>query len=295
MTKWDGRLVGVGDTRLYVVERGEETGYPVLVLHGGPGLDMREFGDYLDPLTERGYRLFLVDQRAQGHSESCAAETWTIEQMATDVRELAASLGLERYAVLGHSFGALVTLQNAVDHDGFAAQSIVSSGVGSSRWFDGIEANLEALEPESIREQVRASLEAEASVETPEDMEQLLIDQLPFHFADPQDPRIQDYVRQIEGGVYTPAVIKHFAAIDYGGIDVEDRLAHVGHPVLVLSGRHDRVCVTEASEFMASNIPGAELVVFEDSGHMTFVEQQPDYLDAVDDFLRRTNAAAGVI
>jgi len=295
VTNWDGRLVDAGDTRLYVVERGEETGYPVLVLHGGPGLDMREFGDYLDPLTERGYRLFLVDQRAQGRSEPCPAETWTIEQMATDVRELAVSLNLERYAVLGHSFGAMVTVQNAVDHDGFAAQSIVSSGVGSARWFDSIEANLEALEPEAIREQVRASFEAETSVETPEDMEQLLIDQLPFHFADPHDPRIKEYVRRIEGGVYTPAVIKHFAAAGYGGIEVEDRLAHVGHPVLVLSGRHDRVCVTEASEFMASNIPGAELVVFEESGHTTFVEQQPDYLDAVDDFLRRTNAAAGVI
>jgi proline iminopeptidase len=295
MTNWDGRLVDAGDTRLYVVERGEETGYPILALHGGPGLDMREFGDYLDPLTERGYRLLLVDQRAQGRSESCAAETWTIEQMAADVRELAPSLGLERYAVLGHSFGAMVTLQNAVDHDGFAAQSIVSSGVGSARWFEGIEANVEGLEPPDIREQVRASLEAETSVETAAEMEALLVGQLPFHFADPQDPRIQDYVRRIEGGVYTPAVIKHFAAIDYGAIEVEDRLAGVGHPVLVLSGRHDRVCVTEASEFMASNIPGAELVVFEDSGHMTFVEQQAEYLDAVDAFLRRTNAAAGVI
>jgi proline iminopeptidase len=53
-----GRLVDVGDTQLHVVERGE--GFPLLLLHGGPGLDHHEFADYLDPLAEQD-RLVLVD------------------------------------------------------------------------------------------------------------------------------------------------------------------------------------------------------------------------------------------
>ena len=36
-----GRYVDIGDTRLYVVERGD--GYPLLVFHGGPGLDHHSF------------------------------------------------------------------------------------------------------------------------------------------------------------------------------------------------------------------------------------------------------------
>ena len=59
MNKQDGRLINIGDTELYVVERG--TGYPLIVLHGGPGLDHHMFGDYLDTLTDQ-YRLILVDQ-----------------------------------------------------------------------------------------------------------------------------------------------------------------------------------------------------------------------------------------
>jgi proline iminopeptidase len=59
------RLIPIGDTRLYVEERG--AGYPLLVLHGGPGLDHNMFGDYLDPLAD-GYRLLFVDQRSQGRS-----------------------------------------------------------------------------------------------------------------------------------------------------------------------------------------------------------------------------------
>ena len=33
-----------GDTKLYVEERGKPTGFPLLVFHGGPGLDHTWFG-----------------------------------------------------------------------------------------------------------------------------------------------------------------------------------------------------------------------------------------------------------
>src|ERR671933_1784053 len=90
----DGRHVDVGDTRLYVVERGE--GYPLLVFHGGPGLDHHMFGDYLDALADE-YRLILVDERSQGRSDRAPEDTWTLRQMAADVSSLARALDLEHY------------------------------------------------------------------------------------------------------------------------------------------------------------------------------------------------------
>jgi pimeloyl-ACP methyl ester carboxylesterase len=60
---------------------------------------------------------------------------------------LARALRLNRYAVLGHSFGAFVALQNAVDYQGMAAQTIVSSGVASMRWLEAVEPNLLSFEP----------------------------------------------------------------------------------------------------------------------------------------------------
>src|SRR5262249_53171828 len=131
-----GRLVKAWDTELYVVEVGDAAGYPILILHGGPGFDHRMFGDYLDPLADRGYWLFLVDQRAQGRSIPAPPESWTLHQMAADVTALAGALELDRYAVLGHSYGAFVALQNAVDFPGMAAQTIVSSGVPSAHYLD---------------------------------------------------------------------------------------------------------------------------------------------------------------
>ncbi|MBI4260767.1 MAG: alpha/beta fold hydrolase [Actinobacteria bacterium] len=289
MPEHEGRHTDVGDTRLWVVERGPQGGYPMLVLHGGPGLDHHMFGDYLDPLTDR-FRLVFVDQRSQGRSDAAPEATWTLERHAEDVLSLARALGLERYAVLGHSYGAFVALQNAVDFPGMAWQTIVSSGLPSARYLEAIERNLARFEPVELREQVTSSWDREAEAETQEDVASLLRDQLPFQFRDPFDPRIEEYARRTAGAIYAPAVLRRFAVAAYGGIEVEDRLADVTQPVLVLAGRHDRTCPVEGARAIARGIPHAELVVFEDSAHMTLVEENERYLEVVGDFLVRTGA-----
>ena len=283
-----GAPVRIDDCSLWVVERGPADGFPLIVLHGGPGLDHHEFADYLDPLCDGGVRLLLVDQRAQGRSEPTPPGTWTLERMAQDVIMLALALKLRRYAVLGHSYGAFVALQNAVDYPGQALATVVSGGVASVRDLEGVAGALEAFEPLELREQVAASWERESTVTTPDEVGRLLHDQMPFHFRDPRDPRIAEYERRSAGAVYAPEVLRHFAIAEYGGIALEDRLVDVTQPVLVLAGRHDRVCPADASERMAQLLPRAELHVFEESAHMTFVEEPQAYVEVVGSFLSRS-------
>jgi proline iminopeptidase len=285
----DGRLVEVADTRLFVSERGRQEGFPLVVLHGGPGLDHHMFADYLDPIAAATrYRLILVDERAQGRSDrSTKPATWTIQRLAADVNDLAAALGLESFAVLGHSFGAFLALQHAVDFPGKAAATIVSSGVASARWLARVDEELARFEPVELRDQVTSSWAREATVQTEEQAAALLADQMPFHFRDPVDPRLGEYARRSADSRYAPDVLRTFAVEQYGGIEVEDRLPSVTQPVLVLSGRHDRTCCVEAAGDMASRFPRAELVIFEHSGHMAFVEQQEEYVTTVLDFLDR--------
>jgi proline iminopeptidase len=289
--KPSGRLVPVHDTQLYVVERGAADGLPVLVLHGGPGLDHTMFGDYLDALGSR-YRLVLVDGRAQGRSDRDSdPHSWTLSQHASDVSAVAAALGVERYAVLGHSYGAFVALQHAAEAPGAAVATVVSSGVPADRFLEAVEANLAAFEPEELREQVTASWEREATVQTEDEARSILADQLPFHFADANDPRIAEFAAQTEHMRYAPDVLRN-ASLEGGGlsIDVEDALPHVPQPLLACTGRHDRTCVPEASARIAELAPKGELHVFEKSGHMTFVEQNEEYLQVVGDFLDRATA-----
>jgi len=274
--------INIGDTRLFVVERGQ--GYPLILLHGGPGLDHHEYADYLDPLCDK-FRLILVDMRAQGESDMCPEDTWTLEQMAKDVVLLANTMELKKYAVLGHSYGAFVALQNAVDHPGAAEKTIVSGGVSSARFLEVVGKNLKELEPESLRKQVADSWARETEAHTQEDFASLMHDQMPFHFGDPLDPRIAEYEERQAGMVYSPAVLRHFSKAKYGGIELEGRLKDVTKPVLVCTGRLDRACTVEAAEAMSGGLPDAKLVIFEHSGHMTFVEENDLYLKAVREFL----------
>ncbi len=280
----EGRLIDIGDVGMYVVERGR--GYPILCLHGGPGLDHAMWADYLDALTDE-FRLVLMDQRANGRSDRGRQESWTLEQHATDVVRLAEAMGVERYAVLGHSYGAIVALQNAVSYPGGAAQSIISSGVGARRHIDDVWRRLEEFGPAELREQVTWSWKRETEVRTQQDVAEIMHAQLPMQFGDPFDPRIIEYEERTRHGIYSPDVLRHFAAEGYGGIEIVDSLGVVTQPVLVLAGRMDRTCPVEAAEVIASGVPNAELHVFESSGHMTFVEENEAYARVVRDFLNR--------
>ncbi len=290
MQPTEGRLIDIGDTELFVVERGQ--GHPMILLHGGPGLDHHMFGDYLDPLGD-ACRLILVDQRANGRSGRPPQATWTLQQNAADVSLLALALGLGPYAVLGHSYGSFVALQHAVDFPGAAAQTIVSSGVGSSAMLmSHVQRELAEFQPVELREQVTESWAREPHAQTPEDVAALLRMQLPFHFGNPHDPRIPEFERRTAGMVGAPEVLRLFSADGYGGIEVEERLHGVSQPVLVLAGRHDRTCSVEAAERIASRLPRVQLHVFEHSGHMTFAEQNEEYLSVLRAFLRHAGGVA---
>ena len=67
--------------------------------------------------------------------------------------------------------------------------------------------------------------------------------------------------------------------------DVVHQLSSIKCPTLVLVGRHDWITPVEAAEEIANGIPGAQLVVFEKSGHAPGVEEAARFQDAVRSFL----------
>ena len=97
---------------IFVQELGD--GFPVIVLHGGPGVDHSMFRPYLDPLADE-FRLLYVDERGQGRSERVDPVTLSLDVFARDVDLLGEALGLERFALLGHSFGGIITTKHAIE------------------------------------------------------------------------------------------------------------------------------------------------------------------------------------
>jgi proline iminopeptidase len=261
---------------LFVQELGD--GFPLVVLHGGPGMDYTMFRPYLDPLAE-DFRVLYVDQRGQGRSERVDPAALTLEVFARDVSLLAEALGLDEYAVLGHSFGAIVTTWHAVNLGTATAYVISGGGDSSDKLLADVEASLEAMGEAGVP--IADSWEQEQTVETEEELKELLRVQMPFHFAGDPPPGFGDET------IGTPGVLRHFANVGYGDFDFTPDLGRVQKPTLLVVGEKDRTTTTRAARVLHDGIAGSELVVVPGAGHMSLVEAQDEYLEAVRGFLQR--------
>jgi proline iminopeptidase len=256
-------------------------GFPLIVLHGGPGLDHTGFRPYLDPLGDE-FRLLYVDERGQGRSERVDPETLSLEVFARDVDLFAEALGLERFALLGHSFGAIIATKHAIELRTAAAYVISGGGDSSAKLMADVETSLAALGEAGTP--IADSWEQEKAVQSEEDVMQVLRVQMPFHFAGEPPP---GYGEETIG---SPDVLRHFANAGYGDFDYAADLGRVSAPTLVIVGEHDRTTTTRAARVLHAGIPGSELVVVPDVGHMSFVEAPEAYLGAVRSFLREAVA-----
>jgi proline iminopeptidase len=273
-----GRLVTLEDgVALNVVEVG--SGHPLILLHGGPGLDHHELHPWLDALGSAGLRLIYVDMRGQGASERVDPASLSIGGFATDVDRLARALGLDEFALYGHSFGAIVALSHALTR-GSASHYVISAGAASAEALMGdVEREIDRFEPAAMRDQIRRSWDREASVTTVTEAREIMESQMPFHFWEMGDA-YRAYMERDET-VYAPEVLAYFAANGYGGFEWVDHLRWISKPMLVLVGRFDRVCTVQRAEEIHQEVAGSSLVVIEKAAHMPFVEQPKAYLAAI--------------
>lgn len=69
--------------------------------------------------------------------------------------------------------------------------------------------------------------------------------------------------------------------------DVRERLDEVDVPALVVHGEHDHLTPPEWNEYLATHVPGAELVEIRDAAHLPMVERPGAFNRAVETFLDR--------
>jgi len=108
------RLDVPGGHRLHIDEFGAAEGLPALVLHGGPGSGCSPLlGRFFDPLR---YRLICVDQRGAGRSEPAGRiQHNTTADLLADLRRVRQHFGIDRWLVVGGSWGATLAVAHAAD------------------------------------------------------------------------------------------------------------------------------------------------------------------------------------
>jgi proline iminopeptidase len=119
-----GRLKVSDIHEIYWEECGHPQGKPAVVLHGGPGGGISPFLKRLhDP--ER-YRIVVFDQRGCGQSTPYVAlQENTTKHLVEDIEKLRSHLGIERWQVVGGSWGSTLALAYAQAHPERVTQLIV--------------------------------------------------------------------------------------------------------------------------------------------------------------------------
>jgi len=128
----------VGDGhRIYWEVCGDPGGKPAVVLHGGPGSGVNSgWTELFDPAA---YRIVLFDQRGCGRSTPNATRTVdalianTTRHLIADIESLRTHLGIDRWLVLGASWGSVLGLAYAQTHPRSVSELVLFSVVGGTQ------------------------------------------------------------------------------------------------------------------------------------------------------------------
>lgn len=102
--------------KVRVVERGEPTSPPVLLVHGW-GCSVFVFRRNMPSLADAGFRAIAVDLKGHGLSDKpVAPDEYTIDSLVEHLLEILDALGLERPALAGHSLGATLIYHFATQY-----------------------------------------------------------------------------------------------------------------------------------------------------------------------------------
>jgi pimeloyl-ACP methyl ester carboxylesterase len=235
--------------RIRAMQSGE--GPPLVHLHGAGGLRLNKAHD----LLSRRFRVIAFEMPGFGAAENQRTET--MRDLATTMAAACEQLGLDRFNLMGTSFGGKVAL-----------------------W-------LTVQRPELVRALI---LEAPAAIRaggtqppsgTPEEIARRLYahpERMPS--APPVDP---------EQAARMVALTRRLRGPDRDA-KLESRMGEVKTPVLVVFGTRDGVVSPDMGRIYKDLIPGAHLVFVYDAGHAIGAERPEAFVEVVSDFLERDDA-----
>ncbi|MGW6933818.1 alpha/beta fold hydrolase [Lentzea sp. NPDC054927] len=256
----------LGDRRLHVYDVGE--GVPVFWHHGTPNLGLPP-----EPLFRPGLRWVSYDR--PGYGGSTAVPGRTVASAAADTAHIADELGIDEFAVIGHSGGAPHALACAALLPDrvtavVAGASLAPFDAPGLAWFDGMVASAEA----SLRAAAagRAAKERYEASGVEYDME--------FSEADLATLRgpWSWFGKVVEPALANgpgPLIDDDLAYVTPWGFDP----ASIRVPVLLLHGDRDGINPASHSQWLASRIPGAELRLTAGDGHISVLDHADDALD----------------
>jgi proline iminopeptidase len=134
-------FLDVGDGhQIYVQDWGKKDAKtPILFLHGGPGNGTYENDkDKFDPTTQR---IIFHDQRGSGKSlPTGSLDNNTSQQLVDDIEMIALKLGLDKFVLVGGSWGSTLSLLYGIEHPerviGMVLDGVFTASQAENDWLE---------------------------------------------------------------------------------------------------------------------------------------------------------------
>jgi proline iminopeptidase len=261
-----------------------QSGVPVLMLHGGPGLSHKHLIGFEEMLAPHGYQLFFYDQLGSGNSDKPTdTSLWTIERFTDEVEEVRLGLGLENFLLFGYSWGGMVAIEYALKYQQHL-QGLVISNIGAS-------AADYKTRMSDIRRNFPAEIQAELTrfeqvgeVANPE--YQSLIStwlyQQYFCRLQPMPESLTEDLKQLSHGPYSTLWgYNDFKVV--GNTQNWNRwpdLEKITVPTLVMGAHYDIVDPARLQQ-LAQKLPHGQFFDSKTGSHFSFLEDQENYFGAL--------------
>jgi pimeloyl-ACP methyl ester carboxylesterase len=274
----DSRFIPVRGLDVHYLEAGQ--GEPVFILLHGFASSTFSWREVIDPLAEQG-RVIAYDRPAFGLTERPIQ--WAgINPYSPDFQpELLVSLmdvlEVERAVLVGNSAGGAVSVQTALQYpervEGLVLVDPAIYTSGGPGWIRALSGTpqMQRLGPLFVR----------AIQNWGEDFGRMA-----WHDPSRITPEVwEGYSRPLQAENWDRALWEHTRASRPPGL--EERLAELQLPILVISGDDDRIVPTDESIRLAGELPTASLAVLENCGHVPQEECPGLFMKAVGQWLAR--------
>ena len=277
--------VDVEGGRVWYRIAGSGTETPLLLLHGGPGAPSY----YLNPLEQISVDrpVIFYDQLGAGRSDRPTdSSLWRVDRFISELESVRAALGLEEVHILGHSWGSMLAVDYMLtEPDGVRSLILASPALSVRRWAEDAD-RLIAQMPEEVQQAIEHH-EAAGTTDDPE--YQAATMEYYKRYLSRSDPWSADLLKtfdnfntELYSFMWGPSEFTATGTLkDY---EREDVLPNLALPVFFTAGRYDEA-TPESLQHFHSLVVDSRITIFENSAHMTMLDEPKAYADAVRQFL----------
>ena len=271
---------------------------PVVFIHGGPGGTHHGFVQALPLADERA--VILYDQLDTGASDRPGDRAnWTVARFVSELESIRSALGIERWHVVGHSWGGTLALEYAAAHpEPLASVTLASPLISTRSWIADTD-HWRTLLPANVQRDLRAcESDKPPAQETCEAAEGAFYqrhlartrpgaEMMAYYMSLRDDPKARGNKAMYEA-MWGPSeftangTLKHY--------DGEPLLAKLpGARTLFLAGQYDEARPETITAF-ARRVSGAELSVIPGAAHSVLGDRPEEVIATLRTFLRRHDA-----